>query len=105
MTTRTEMTDAEMICTWMEPKPLESSNWWDGPDCQVLAERWPTKLTLDKLHDVENLLTPEQWPVYLAALSPSSDLMCMSTIQALVHSSPFVKIRALAAVLRERSGE
>ncbi len=112
------MTDSEVICTWMDPKPpigwlaaefsLQRSRWW------LASSDWdewaPMPLTLDALWEVEERLTKDQWQSYCATFAVENigrDIADEQTYENQViwdrihlHASPFVKIRALAAVLR-----
>lgn len=115
MSTRTEMTDAEIICEFMEPKPASSERgkhvpadrWWDW---DLRSPEWfPVELTLDKLHDVEAKLTDEQWRHYEKLLAhghwDNGPASLLFIVKAHVHADAATKLRCLAAVLRGRSGE
>lgn len=108
------MSDEEIICAWMEPKP----NILAG-DCVGLPHQWwrrvgitsevePVRLTLDRLHEVEKRLTDAQWRHYCGLMfqhakrpdaNPIQDLTT-ATRKALLHATVAQKIKALAAVLR-----
>lgn len=113
------MTDDEVICTWMEPRPKTQTGmiyrfygnssgivdslstregWWvcdevilDGEPTTIIS---PRPLDLDALHEVEARLTDEQWWNY----SNNFNMPC--DFRALIHLSAAQKIKSLAAVLR-----
>jgi hypothetical protein len=110
------MTDQEVICTWMEPKPTAAASstvsagaWWNryagvqrsGPAWVLtpFSGPWePCPLTLDALWEVEERLTPEQQGQYTTALLAiiAVPFRCGWTW----HATPEQKIKALASVLR-----
>lgn len=111
--------DAEVVCGFMEPVvgfrgmdyPKSLNGWWLA---ELGAKKEPSELTLDRLREVEAKLTDEQWKDYCAAFAvqnlpqPSEGDTFADTVawdRAHLHASPFVKIRALAAVLRDRGSE
>lgn len=103
------MTDEEVICGFMEPRPVcpprrrwfESKSslagWWelirDSNRCQ------PRPLTLDALYEVESQLTDEQQWDYCEAVRKQADTRQAGTWHYL-HATAEQKIKALAAVLR-----
>ena len=97
-----ELTDQEIICTWMEPKPeppmrlpteAESQSQWWKRVYNSLDRGWePYTLTLDALWEVEERLTALEWGEYLLNLPYIK--------REVVHATPAQKIKALAAVLR-----
>lgn len=105
------MTDAEVICGFMEPMPtggLEGwmksgflspeGGWWvltidDGGEYLWVAD---THLTLDSLHEVEERLTPEQLSLYDMLLRNGRGYPTY-----VWHADAPQRIKALAAVLRE----
>lgn len=121
MSTRTEMTDQEIVATFMEPLgtrrfskgrlsnvQISDGGWWtythevrDGTQRTGYAPRCDS---LDALHEVEERLSNEQWIAYDDELR-SSTTSAISLHFGLIHATPFQKIRALATVLRGRSGE
>lgn len=103
------MTDAELICTWMMPKPTSwfgSGRWWYKAQGTQPGEeyRWvPADLTLNDIWLVEERLKTEarnldnpnlhvRLNLYIDALATRQD--------GLWHSTPEQKICALAFVLR-----
>ncbi len=116
---KSALSDAEVICTWMEPKPSLNGGpvsdchkspreWWaaaprEGRERSVLYSRkWaPCRLTLDALHEVEARLTEEQWRRYQHVLALPDGEEALTNCQ-LIHASAVWKIRALAATLRSR---
>jgi len=107
------MSVGEIICAFMEPKPLGEAflsqtyrgdvftdgDFWMADEYTTVWHVAP--LTLDRLHLVEARLTDKQWPVYVAGLSKDSDIMRMGAIFGLIHATAEQKITALAAVIRE----
>jgi hypothetical protein len=95
------MDDAEVICTWMEPRPpdgvMKLAHWWYWVfenSCWI-----PQWLTLDRLHQVEARLTDEQWLDYQTRLNRAGDpgvLWC----KRMIGASAEHKTLALAAILR-----
>ena len=108
------MSDAEVICTFCEPRPegeptahlMKTLKFWRV----VFASsptRWTTMpLTLDRLHEVEARLTDEQKDRYSFALSlevrsingPSA--FYRSELFPCFHADAEQKIKALAQVIR-----
>jgi len=91
------MTDEEVICTWMEPKPdgrakrgASKGLWW----IRVRGVRWfPSVLTLDRLWEVEDRLIHQG----------RADEYRYSLVHRdayFFHATAAQKIKALAAVLR-----
>lgn len=108
------LSDAEVICQWMEPKPkticgslehtaaLRSIKWWivkpRGAHLGEPVDWTPCLLGLDRLHEIEAKLSEEQWLNYVDALIT---LMPKFPRKGeIVHASAEQKIKALAAVLR-----
>lgn len=110
------MTDAEVICGWMQPKPAlrQTEGEWELAICATSLGWWlltttgyergdepiivPADLTLDRLREVEARLTEEQWVHYGILMENRPVGMRLS--KALLHASADQKIKALAAVLR-----
>lgn len=124
-------TDAEVVALFMEPVEvrrfskdtfanvrISDGGWWsythkvrDDAQQTGYAARCGS---LDALHEVEAKLTNKQWKDYCAVFAvqnlpqPSEGDTFADTVawdRAHLHASPFVKIRALAAVLRDRGTE
>ena len=105
------MTDAEVICTWMESRPVSHfegdlmgyvgpppfvspHGWWHD-----ISNKWvPRPLTLDALWKVEERLTDEQAAHYATRLV--SVLPLLGRAAWVWHATTEHKIVALAAVLR-----
>ena len=106
------MSDEEVICGFMEPKPEHNPSeyvlgeiyrtWW----VRSIGNTWRPLLDdefcsqfekLGRLHEVEARLTEEQWCAYqCAAISAKwGDVFGL-----ICHASAGQKIRALASVLR-----
>jgi hypothetical protein len=108
------MTDQEVICAWMEPKPrltksgqfhanekrwANDLHWWDyRPTTSPYL--FPCPLTLDALWEVEERLTDGQWRKYYDALCISCEPKLKFGMYDVIHATPEQKIKALAAVLR-----
>lgn len=103
------MLDVETICAWMEEKPPMSPGryrethdrmptWWTDHQ-QIGGAWWPVDLTLDRLHEAEKRLTNDQWQMYRDEILRGEDMLGLWMVR-LIHASPFVKVRALAAVIR-----
>ncbi|MCE5309605.1 MAG: hypothetical protein LLG20_18370 [Acidobacteriales bacterium] len=109
------MTDAEVICEFMEPRPTKRPNeyalgqchrdWWAG----TITERWAPVFEvcdpieyLGRLHEVEAQLTEEQWLDYKCALLEGvpHSTWHMASFKASVHALADQKIRALAELIR-----
>jgi len=108
------LSDAEVICTWMEPKPkfpdvfgdvrISAGGWWKWRSPRAGA-RWPGKTgpneskvdSLDALHEVEARLTDEQWQKYAGLMMDPAGI---KHTHFLLHATAEQKISALAAVLR-----
>jgi hypothetical protein len=91
------VTDEEMICNFMEPKPEgRPSSYGSGEVWWRWGWRYigwlPRPLTLDALWEVEARLTDEQCSRYTRELV---------MLPWLWHATAAQKIKALAAVLRE----
>jgi hypothetical protein len=101
------MTDAEVICEFMEPKPTtpqpvglydeSPGGWWTlHPDGWV-----PNCDSLDRLREVEARLTEEQWLRYVDALI--DHMPEFPRKGEIIHASAEQKIAALAAVIRSNA--
>ena len=117
------MTDAELICTFMEPHaPKDGTGYPSGVLKKFSPEGWwrysmvsclwklPTLTvgspleSLGRLHLVEERLTERQWRDYQRLLTEpvwSSSNPAVDG-KAMIHATAEQKIRALAAVLREQ---
>jgi hypothetical protein len=111
------MTDREIICAWMEPRPERGpwdcrpwrsrspNGWWQAHDSRRMDapnDWYPKPLDLDSLHEVEARLTNEQWAYFMAALLPEefTPPFPLTAFQAVTHAAAEQKIAALATVLR-----
>ena len=117
------MTDGEVICAWMEPKPdtynaatamAAAKSGKDNPIWWVTDGRtWtlrPRELDLDALWEVQDRLTDEQWERYecemLAQWTPEAIGLTMhGEVRHYLHATAEQKIRALAAILRPLVGQ
>ncbi len=104
------LTDAEVICGFMEPRPTETDGWsrvditpsalgwweFDGDDDCWLA----IALDLDALHEVEARLTDAQWYKYGALIG--GDHVTFWALRDCLHAAAEQKIRALVTVLHLR---
>ncbi len=107
------LTDEEVICGWMEPKPEPHTHggtfrsgkgwwYWTGATWQ------PNVLTLDVLWGVEERLTEEQWERYYHQFvrydNPVDPVRWSVTDRKYrwaLHATSQQKVKALAEVLRE----
>jgi hypothetical protein len=105
--------DAEVICTWMEPKPESAppswgdnpvgniNGWWIATGSGRIEHRI---LTLDALWEVEERLTEEQWTRYRVALTApvlgASGRHIEGYNRMMWHATAEQKIKALAEALR-----
>lgn len=110
------MTDAEVICSFMEKTPrrvryfdehMSSATWWRRDIVQnngqgiVYSDWTPCELTLDALREVQRRLTDEQWHEYERGLRcVPFDGPVNSVTRVFIHATAEQKIRALAVVLR-----
>lgn len=112
------MTNEEIICGWMQPRPRDGDaeddgKWWRSHNTAIcFGEHWitvPADLTLDRLHEVEARLTDEQWEGYIGILAGVPIKRALSTHdyyldhmdeRELVHATAEQKIKALAEVIR-----
>jgi hypothetical protein len=110
------MTDAEVICAFMESRPEFVPIDYGGPKEDRWEHRWwkwyaagspprhlPVALNLDKLHEVEARLSEGQWESYrdyMAASAPHGD----GYERFLLHADAEQKIKALAAVIGAEGG-
>lgn len=99
------MTDAEIICEFMEPRPSgyasgKGMKWWYPSAGYVSTAPFPVapiELDLDALWLVEDKLSDEQWQEYASLMmDPSGE----RHTRFLIHATPAQKISALARVLR-----
>lgn len=108
-----QMTDEEILCTWMERRPAYtiSATLTDGTDLPKwweIGSEWewvPIKLTLIELWEIQDRLSDEQWEVYYHNLGKySNGGLVWNTpdrqFRWALHATPTQKIAALAAVLR-----
>ncbi len=113
------MTDAEVICTWMEPTPephlagsgRSKGGWWArganagrdafGPWIPAF-EAWNSRHRLGALWEVEERLDYGQCGVYERQVLCASGWAtnAIESGWALLHATPEQKIKAIAAVLR-----
>jgi hypothetical protein len=98
------MTDEEIICTWMEPKPKGGigyeNRWWTVPNNPGMRVS-PVYLTLNILHKVEARLTDEQAWRYDEALAEGMKSQPERGSSIFVwHADAPTRIKALAQVLR-----
>lgn len=107
------MNNVETICDHMESKPPVPDSWYPS---QRSPKGWwfmvaiagkgmdwyPCDLTLDRLHEIEALLTDTGWIDYqnhlFAAIGPVTSFS--EGINKLIHASLELRIAALAKVLR-----
>ncbi len=105
------LSDAEVICGFMEPRPSRQRG--DSAGCPGQFWRYdrethadlgvPARLTLDALREVEERLTGKQWSNYIARIfeeTNSQGATVGGRWRHVIHASAEQKIRALAAVLR-----
>lgn len=118
-----EKIDWDLICTWMEEKPISTVHpgieeaynvkwwiwgWWYTAPSQPNIERpvaygWkPRSLNIDACHKVEARLTEEQWALYAHHLCAGYDFEDIGLVlyRDWIHATAEQKIKALAAVLR-----
>lgn len=107
MTPRDALTDAEVICAWMEPKPKDGTHpgnvsevgWWKAVYVARPVPHWrwfpndDKTDSLDALWKVEERLDPRQAQEYYCSLWDDR-----TTYGA--HATAEQKLKALAAVLR-----
>lgn len=112
------MSDEEIICGFAEPVPgfrgidypYSVGGFWVR---EIDKPKEPAPLTLDRLHEVEERLTDQQWQYYCVLMfqsccrearttNPIEDELTKNR-KALLHASAPQKIAALAKVLREAS--
>jgi hypothetical protein len=120
----TVLSDAEVICGWMETKlssgpfdyrpwrSVSPRGWWtvlNGRKLSITPNEWyPVDLTLDRLWEVEERLTDEQrqrYSTHLAGCSIDTLRRCVdyADLWDLHHATVSQKIAALATVLRGTS--
>lgn len=113
--TPARMTPAEIICTFMEPRPAPSDShaatetkWWLWAFTGVVFPReykWlPRHLDLGLLWEVEERLTKAQWRTYrrefrLIVEREDGGFPLGQRVQAYLHATPAQKMAALAKVL------
>lgn len=103
-----KLTDAEVICGWMEPKPVRiwpqdipDGHWWSALWSTGTGWSWiPATLDLDALHEVEARLSEDEWWIYLGELHVATKGVAAYAYRHLIHATAAQKIAALAAVLR-----
>ena len=82
------MTDEELICSLMEPKPAHwaepgtATEWWVRTELGWM----PYPLTLDALREVEERLTDEQWQRYAVTLDLATRTRLTTTVQKRCYS-------------------
>lgn len=104
------MSNEETICAFMEPKPrhkpvgcMKQYHWWIYR--AMTHPYWfPVPLTLDRLHEVEERLTDEQWSNYANALVDTFHQR-FPRFAEVIHATAAQKITALAAVLESHAKE
>lgn len=100
-----KLSDAEVICEFMEPRRPWEGPWWKirGPWDDVAtpdnSRHVPRTLTLNECHEVEGWLTDEQWRAYRNAILRGADMMGPWMVR-LIHATAEQKTAALASVLR-----
>ncbi len=91
------MTDAELICGWMD-NTRENPDWWELKNFAMTI--CPIALDLEALHEVEAKLADIQWLLYCTALSDgTADVDLPHTAWRNIHATAEQKITALANVL------
>ena len=105
----TQLSDAEIVCSFMEPKPDAArveNDWWTD-EIQLIrgehrSEVVPVDLTLDRLWLVEEQLDDQLWYDYCLSLDGliGYKVTTTSLFRSYVHVSAEQKIKALAAILR-----
>jgi hypothetical protein len=113
-TPKVQLSDEEIICTWMEPKPPESPcatnersrlSFWRPQFTRHHEPAWvPIRLTLDALWEVEERLIQE-WRrtkklVACARMVGYKHKLKGATVDNEWHADAPTRIKALAAVLR-----
>lgn len=117
------LTDEEVICAFMEPKPpdgaypraLSDAGWWKVAWSNALQKsQWlpnnDKAASLDALWEVEERLTEEQWGQYciraqVDLYDPAWGNHPGGMDRPIIHATAEQKIRALAAVLRTATAE
>lgn len=106
------MTDRETVCDFMEPKPAVPETWHPSQRstkgwwflCSIAGRdmEWqPCVLDLQKLHEVEALLTDDGWIDYQNRLAAAvKGVNPIDAINKLIHASVEQKTAALAHVVR-----
>ena len=113
------LSDAAVICAFMENKPargpwsqrpwhsVSPAGWWvASEDRNVFTapnEWFPIKLTFDRLWEVEERLTGNQWDRYWGHLRDGVYANGQPYLRGLIHATAADKIAALANVLRGTS--
>ncbi len=106
--TETKLTDEEVICAFMEPKPTGSwvrdvqPTWWYFSTYDFPLGWHAKAITLDALWEVEQRLSREQINRYIAELLRVTLPPDRGAYDwRLIHATAAQKIAALASVLRE----
>lgn len=112
------MTDQEVICAWMEPKPPlpnywsggypSPKGWWYNVPISGGRMDWipwrngrPMACDLNALWEVEERLTDMRWLLYYTELAEATKSLGLPHEEwRCAHATPEQKIKALAAVLR-----
>jgi hypothetical protein len=116
---RIELSDEEIICTFMEPRPpdgrgerveTEGVRWWEynyqslpkpsGVGKEFHWQWHPRSLTLDALHEVEERLTDEVQRLAYWLELVKGDLPRSGGYWRIAHANAKRKIMALAEALR-----
>jgi len=115
------MSNEEIICTWMEPKPNADETYWYP--ARPSPQRWwmvsygrvrevdgitgepswqPRFLSLDALREVQDRLIDEQWEQYESWLCRIAEPFPPEhwPLRVMLHVTALQKIKALAATLR-----
>ena len=100
------MTDAEVICNFMEPEGANyRRKWWQAilKDGRLRVDNpvEPVTLTLDRLHEVEARLTVKQRMDYAEEFG----CFCGFHVFNGLHATADQKIKALATILRSAAKE
>jgi len=101
----TDLSDEEVICGFMEPKPEGSwmrdiqPTWWYFSTFDLPIGWHVVNLDLEQLHEVEARLKDAQWRTYIDLIVPVKGNI-YEECKAFIHASAAQKIKALAAVLR-----
>lgn len=115
------MSEEEVICEWMEPRPDVVDDGADPNACYKWPHRWwkwyrdrnghlPRELDLNALHEVEARLSDKQWLDYrrefrLVVERVNGTWPLGQRSKDMLHATAEQKIRALASVLRGAAHE